>query len=181
MAVARLDHILAGPHGWIDLTIKASPKMAGYDPKKGCSVAVTSNGELMFAGGADLARFVDNPIPFGFRYAVPSGKSEAEVTIDGCVPKALSFALPLDLPENHLAHLVFDGSALVVASTEPFEPTSLEWVRGEIIKLHANNESAGDAVAGLTTIAKASLGLNLALLLIVAASAVIALRRSNKG
>jgi hypothetical protein len=62
----------------------------------------------------------------------------------------------------------YDGkkSCLTLESSTPYEPTSLEWVRGEILKLHANNDTSGAAVSRLTAIAIASLALNLLALVV---------------
>lgn len=81
MSDARRDHVLAGNHGWIDLT--------------------------------------------GYRVAVPTGKLQTELTIDGCVPLPVVVTLPLDLAKDHLARLVFDGSSLTLHSSV-LEPASVE-------------------------------------------------------
>jgi hypothetical protein len=166
MSDARRAHILAGSHGWIDLTLKAAPKAVGFDAGKRCVVSFASNGERQLAEVADLARAEGGDQPYGYRFVVPSGALKTELTLDGCVPLPVVVTLPLALAKDHLARLVFDGSSLVLHSSAPYEPTSLEWVRGEIVKLHANNDASGAAVSRLTTIAIASLALNgLALLL----------------
>ena len=162
MSDARRDHVLAGDHGWIDLTLKALPKSAAYDPKKSCHIAFSSGGEHHFSGLADLAQ---TAIPFGYRTVAPAGKAEAELTLGGCLPQPLVVKLPLDLAKDHLARLVFDGSALVLQDSTPYEPTSLDWVRGEILKLQSSGQASGEAMSRLTTIAIASLGLNLLALL----------------
>lgn len=165
MSDARRDHVLAGSHGWIDVTLNAAPKAVGFDADTNCVVSFTSNGERMIMESADLEA-AEGQAPFGFRFVVPSGKLKTELTIDACVPLPVVVTLPLDLAKDHLARLAFDGSSLVLHSSAPYEPTSLEWVRGEILKLHANNDTSGSAVAKLTTIAIASLALNLLALLV---------------
>ena len=165
MSDARRDHVLAGDHGWIDLTLKAAPASAAYDPKKGCLVAFSSGGEHLFSESADLARVAGTQNPFGYRIVAPAGKAEAQLTVDACLPQPLVLKLPLDLAKDHLVRLEFDGSALVLLDSAPYEPTSLEWVRGEILKLQSTDQASGEAIARLTTIALASLGLNLLALL----------------
>lgn len=165
MSDARRDHVLAGDHGWVDLTLKAAPGAPAFDPKKQCQVAFWADGEQILLETADLAKAAQNPNPVGYRFVVPSGKLQAELRLDGCVTKELTLSLPLELAKDHLAQLAFDGSKLVLEGTAPYEPTSLDWVRGEILKLHSNNETSGAAIAKLTTLAFASLALNLLALL----------------
>lgn len=166
MSDARRDHVLAGNHGWIDLTLKAAPKAVGFDAGKSCMVSFASNGERQLAEVADLARAEGGDQPLGYRFVVPSGTLKTELTVDGCVPLPVVVTLPLALAKDQLAHLVFDGSSLALLSSAPYEPTSLEWVRGEILKLHANDEESGAAVSRLTTIAIASLAFNVFALLL---------------
>ncbi|MES2018135.1 MAG: hypothetical protein V4484_16730 [Pseudomonadota bacterium] len=165
MSDARRDHVLAGDHGWIDLTLKAAPSAPDFDPKKICSVSFWSGDESLLGEGADLSRAAQNANPIGYRFAVPSGKLQAEVRLEGCVTKPLVLPLPLDLAKDHLARLVFDGGKVLLESTAPYEPTSLDWVRGEILKLHSSNEASVAAVSRLTTLTIASLTLNLLALL----------------
>jgi hypothetical protein len=61
--------------------------------------------------------------------------------------------------QRWLPCLAFDGSSLVLENSAPCEPTSLEWGRGEILKLHADNGKSDAAVSKLTTIAIVSLAL----------------------
>lgn len=165
MSDARRDHVLAGNHGWIDLTLKAPPKAVGFDPKTNCVVTFASNGERQLMDSADLNGAQDRA-PFGYRFVAPSGKLKTELTLDACVPLPVVLTLPVDLPKDHLARLEFDGSSLVLHSSEPYEPTSLEWVRGEMLKLRANNDKRDAAMSRLMTIAIASLGLNLLAMLV---------------
>ena len=165
MSDARRDHVLAGNHGWIDLTLTAAPKAVGFDAGKSCGLSFASNGERQLSEVADLGRAESGAQPFGYRFVVPSGALKTELTLEGCVPLPVVVTLPLSLAKDHLVRLVFDGSSLALLSSAPYEPTSLEWVRGEILKLHANNDMSGAAVARLTTIAIASLALNLLALL----------------
>lgn len=173
MSDARRDHVLAGNHGWIDLTLKAAPKAVDFDAKTRCLVAFASNGEQQLAEHALMAGEAGQA-PLGYRFVVPAGKLKTELTIDACVPVPVVLTLPLDLPKDHLARLVFDGSSLVLDGASPYEPASLEWVRGELLKLHANHGSTDAAVSKLTTIAIVSLALNVLAMLVFFAT-----RRKN--
>jgi hypothetical protein len=165
MSDARRDHVLAGDHGWIDLTLKAAPASPAYDPKKSCVVSLSSGGEHLFSETADLARAAASQNPVGYRIVVPAGKAAVELTLQDCLPKPLVVTLPLELAKDHLARLAFDGSALMLQEMTPYEPTSLEWVRSEILKLQSSGQAAGEGMARLSTIAMASLALNLLTLL----------------
>lgn len=174
MSEARRNHVLAGDHGWIDLTLKSAPKSAAYDPKKNCTVWFNSNGETQYSESADLEHAANSENPFGYRIVAPIGKTQAELTLSNCIAKPLVVKLPFDLAKDHLVRLAFDGTALVLESSTPYEPTSLEWVRAEMLKLQSNNASSDEAVARLTKLAFASLGLNLLALLVF----IISRRRS---
>lgn len=166
MSDARRNHVLAGDHGWIDLTLKAAPASATSDLKKSCHVSFSFGGEYQFSEMADLASAAASHNPPGYRIVAPAGKAEAELTVETCLPKPLVVTLELELAKDHLARLAFDGSALVLLESTPYEPTSLEWVRGELLKLQSGGQASGEAVAKLTTIAMASLALNLLALLV---------------
>lgn len=157
---ARRDHLLAGEHGWIDLSVTAAPKGAAVDPKKYCHLAFAFNGEDQLHEMADLAGAARNGSSFGYRFVAPAARQSAELTVSGCVPDPVRLTLPLDLSKDHLALLEYDGSKLVLKGSAPYQPASLEWVRGEILKLHSNNDASGAAVSRLTTLTIASLALN---------------------
>jgi len=161
---ARRAHVLAGDHGWIDVTFNAPPKAAQYKADATCVVTYSLNGEVQFNDGVRLAGAASEAKPPGFRFAAPAGKGASELTISHCIPKPMTVALALDLPKDHLLRLSFDGTALVVADSAPYAPTTLEWVRAEVVKLRANNSTASTAIGTLTTVAYASLGLNLVVL-----------------
>jgi hypothetical protein len=165
MSDARRDHVLAGDHGWIDLTLTAAPKTALYDPKKSCLVSFSSGGEHQFSESADLAQAAGSPNPPGYRVVVPAGKAQGELRLDACLPQPLVVTLPLDVAKDHLVRVVFDGAGLVLQGSTPYEPTTLEWVRGEMLTLRAANDTSTAAVSLLTTLAVASLALNVVALL----------------
>lgn len=165
MSDARRDHVLAGNHGWIDLTLTAPPRAVEFDASKRCLVSFSANGERQLMENVHLAG-APGQAPFGYRFVVPSGKLKTELSIDGCVPLPVVVTLPLDMPKDHLARLAFDGSSLVLQGATPFEPTSLEWVRGEMLKLHASGGATDVAVAKLTSIAMLSLALNVLALIV---------------
>ena len=165
MSDARRDHVLAGDHGWIDLTLTAAPKAAAYDPKKSCLVSFSSGGEHLFSESAELAQAAGSPNPPGYRVVVPAGKAQVELRFDACLPQPLVVTLPLDMAKDHLMRVAFDGAGLVLQDATPYDPTTLEWVRREVLTLRAANETHTEAVALLTKLAEASLALNVLVLL----------------
>ncbi|MBJ7310381.1 hypothetical protein ACFOLJ_06580 [Rugamonas sp. CCM 8940] len=157
---ARRDHLLAGEHGWIDLTLSAPDAAAGFDPATPCLLTFSLDKEGLLGESATLAPAAAGTAPLGYRLVAPAGKHLAELNIAGCVKEAYSAKLALSLENKHLANLVFDGKTLQLRDSLPYEPTSLEWVRGEVLKLQAHDATSADALATLTKLAIASLLLN---------------------
>ncbi len=170
-SIARREHILAADHGWIDLTVKAPlapPAPSDGKDRSGCYIQYLFNGEQALAAAGDLAMAQANNNAIGYRFPAPAGELQTELTISTCVKEPVTVKLTLPLKKDHLAHVEFDGAKLVVQDMAPHEPTSLEWVRKQIVQLQAENGESSGAVTKLTNIALASLGLNfLALLLIM--------------
>ncbi|MFL6658044.1 MAG: hypothetical protein ACJ8GW_08245 [Massilia sp.] len=164
---ARRDHMLAGPHGWIDLSFKSAPRVEAYQRDKQCLIELKLNQQEQLTDTLALAEAGRQAAPPGFRFVAPAGKAEAALTLSGCVPQPQVLRLPLDVGKDQLLHLVYDGSALALESSVPFEPTTLEWLHEEVLKLHASNNASTDAVGKLTQIAFASLALNVLALLIL--------------
>lgn len=160
MSDARRDHLLAGDHGWIDLTVHAPAQAPGFDPQKACRISLLLNGEAMLGESADLAQAEASHIPLGYRFVAPAGKLQAELNFSACVKDTYTVKYPLVLEKDQLANMLFDGKAVSLQSTSAYEPTSLEWVRAEMLKLQADNAASGSALSMLTKIAIASLVLN---------------------
>ena len=157
MPDSRRDYLLAHEHGWIDLVVKAPASAPGYKPGEACTVGLMINGDMLLFENASLA---DAGMPVGFRFVAPAGKLDAALHLHGCVKDELVLKLPLQLTKDHLVELAFDGAALTAGKATPFEPTSLEWVRTEMLRMQANAQ-AGDAATGkLTMLATASVALN---------------------
>ena len=164
---ARRDHILAADHGWIDLTLKAPVGAAAGADLKRCDISFGFHGESLLDASADLAQAEANKILVGYRFPAPAGMLHTELTIAHCVKNEVVVKLPLDLKKDHLAELEFDGTTVLVKSSAPYEPTSLEWVRTQILEMQAENGASSTAVSTLTKIALASLGLNFLMLLLM--------------
>lgn len=160
MPDSRRDYLLAHDHGWIDLVVKAPAGAPGFKPGEACSVGLMINGDMLLFENANLAGAGSAGMPVGFRFVAPAGKLDAALHLHGCVKDELVLKLPLQLTKDHLVELAFDGVALTAGKAIPFEPTSLEWVRTEMLRMQANTR-AGDAATGkLTTLATASVVLN---------------------
>jgi hypothetical protein len=164
---ARRDHILAVDHGWVDLVLKAPAQADGIKPGANCLISLSLNGEPMLNESANLAQAEASQNLVGYRLVAPAGKLEAELIISMCVKNPLVAKLALPLEKDHLASLQFDGKALVDQGSSEYAPTSLEWVRGEILKLQAGGLSSSEALATLIKLGIVSLGLNVATLLYV--------------
>jgi hypothetical protein len=176
LSAARRDHILAGPHGWIDVTLHAPPpaalahvKSAASAPARipDCIMAFEVNGEPQFdeVGDPIQADAANNAL--GYRFVAPAGVLRSRLTISACVRTPIDVALPVTLEKDHLALLEFDGQKLALASTQPYAPTSLDGLHGEMATLQQRADASDGALSSLTKLAIASVLLN-AVVLVVA-------------
>ncbi len=164
---ARRDHILAGDHGWLDITVKAPGHAPGFNAKSSCLVQFSVNGEAFVSETANLAQAEADQNPIGYRVVVPSGKLDTELTINGCARNSYTSRLELPLEKNQLANVLFDGKALVLENSSPYEPASLEWMRAEMLKLQAHETAADETLGALIKVTIAIFVLNLVGLLYV--------------
>jgi hypothetical protein len=166
MSDARRNHIFSGDHGWIDLTLKAPIKQPS-DPtaEKSCSISLSLNGEPVLNESANLTQAEESQNLMGYRFVAPSGKLQAELVLSMCIkePSTVKFEIPVE--KDHLVKVVFDGKSLALQGSSAYEPTSLEWVQAEILKLDAGNNASAEAVSVLTKLVMASLALNFIALL----------------
>jgi hypothetical protein len=169
---ARRDHLLAGPHGWIDITLHAPQAPLAKDART-CNVRFSVNGETLLGESADLAQADAAHNPIGYRFVAPAGSLNAQLVLDSCLDKPVTLALPVTLPPDQLALLEFDGKALTVKGTQAYEPTSLDWVRGEMLKLRDGATATDGTLSTLTRLAIASVVLNVIVIL-------VALRRRRR-
>ena len=186
-SLARRDHILAGPHGWIDVTLHApTPASAPVAAAKAASAAGLStnctmrlrvDGEPLLQEFGDLAQADAAKSPLGYRVVVAAGALNTELTIAGCVSRPLVLALPLTLEKDHLALLEFDGQHLALRSAEPYAPATLDAVHDDVAKLHERGEATDAALSTLTRLALANV---LLVLVVIAVVLVVAIRRRSR-
>ncbi len=168
---ARLDHILAGPHGWIDITLhtprlivaEGAASAAGL-PR--CGVQFETNGETRLNERADLVQADAAGTPIGYRFAVPAGTLKTELTLSGCTDE-LDVSLPVKLDKDQLALIEYDGSKLVLKATQPYAPASLDGLHGEIATLQQRANGSDATLSTLTKLAIASLLLNAVVIVLV--------------
>ena len=187
VSAARRDHVLAGPHGWIDITLHApAPASAPVATTKAASGAATSttcamqlrvDGEPLFLEFGDLAQADAAKNPLGYRVVAAAGTRNTELTIAGCVSRPRVLSLSLTLEKDHLALLEFDGQALALKSAEPYAPATLDAVHADVAGLHERGEATDSALAMLTKLALASVLLNVGVILVVAR---VAIRRRSR-
>ena len=174
---ARVDHILAGPHGWVDLTLHAPAPdgvASAADGAPPCSVAFHVNGESMLSEmGVTLVQADAAKSPIGYRFVVPAGSLATDVTVSNCVKTEVHAALPVTLDKDHLALLAFDGKTLALTSNEPYQPATLDAVRGDVAALHDHGAATDGTLSTLTKLVIAGLVLNAIVL-------AVALRRRNR-
>lgn len=166
---ARREHLLAGPHGWIDVTLHAPRGVAAAEGagrpsgQAPCEISFLVNGEALLDETGDLAQADAANNPLGYRFMVPAGRLNSELTISRCV-RELRLPLPLTMAKDHLALLEFDGQHLAVSATEPYAPSTLDAVHGEIARLQARAEAGDGALATLKNLTIACVALNAAVL-----------------
>ena len=183
---ARRDHMVAGPHGWIDITlhspVAASTAVAGKPaasagkPSGDCGMVFAVNGETMLAESGDLARADAAKNPLGYRFVVPAGPLDTQLQITGCVRNGLEQSLSVTMEKDHLVLLEFDGRQLALKSNEPYTPMSLDTLHDEVATLQKGAESTDGALFRLTRLARLSLLLNV---ILVVAAIVFAIRRKR--
>ena len=170
---ARIDHILAGPHGWIDIVLH-TPKLivaegaASAVGLPSCSVQFETNGETRLSEGADLVQADAAGTPIGYRFAVPAGALKTELHLSGCTDE-LDVSLPVKLDKDQLALIEYDGSKLVLKATQPYVPTSLDGLHGEIATLQQRADGSDTTLSTLTKLAIASVLLNAVVIALVLA------------
>jgi hypothetical protein len=175
MSDARRDHILAGDHGWIDITVRAPVQAAGYDAQKACMLAFSVNGETLIEEHAQLSRADENKMPIGYRIAAPAGALQTELAFSHCIKDGSTIKFPLKLEKDQLATVLFDGKELKLKSSDPYEPATLDWVRGELNKMRISGHGSDKTLEMLTMLALGSIGLNIMTMLFI-----LFLRRGRK-
>jgi len=167
---ARRDHLLAGPHGWIDVTVHAPQGTAaaagGASSPNGqapCEMTFLVNGEVLLDETGDLAQADAAKNPLGYRFLVPAGNLNSELTISRCV-KDLHLPLAVAMDKDHLVQMAFDGQHLAVTATGPYAPSTLDAVHGDVATLQARAEASDGTLATLTKLAIACVALNVVVL-----------------
>ncbi len=169
----RRDHILAGPHGWIDLTVHApaaasapaSASAAASGVPVICAVDFSVDGETMTAGAYDLAHADAAGNPIGFRFPVPAGALKTQLVFNVCVGReSLKARLDVAQQKDQLTTLEFDGKTLALKAMQPYSPATLDTVHGDVGKLHDHGEATDGTLANLTRLVFASVILNLVVL-----------------
>ncbi len=170
---ARIDHILAGPHGWIDITLHtpkliAAESAASAAGSPACHLRLKANGETRLSETADLVQADAAGAPMGYRFVVPAGTLNTELTIEACIDE-LDVSLPVKLEKDQLALVEYDGHKLVLKSTQPYSPASLDGLHGEIATLQQRADGSDSSLSTLTKLAIASVLLNVVVITLVLA------------
>lgn len=186
---SRREHILAGPHGWIDITLHAPTPAAstasapagaewvvplegrkasaGSQPRKvsaTCDLQFLVDGEQMVGESVDLRQPDAAGNAMGWRFPVPAGALKTEVDIDSCGPAGVQATLDVAQVKDQLSLLEFDGKALTLKSTRAYAPATLDTVHGDVGQLHERGEATDGTLATLTRLVIASVVLNLVVL-----------------
>jgi len=168
LSESRKNHLLAGDHGWVDLVVGAAP--AGPPVKntdRACLLTVKANGETLLEEGADYRTAAAAGTPIGYRFPVPSGTLDLELTLARCVGDALVFQQKLEVGKDRLVELALDGKAVTPGASSPYVPASLDTVRARVDAVDAATAQATARVAALERLVQAGLLVNIGAVLVL--------------
>ena len=160
MSEARMSHLLAAEHGWIDLVVKAPPPSNGAVPGRECAISFTSNGELLLREGADYSAAAQAGAPVGYRFPVSVGALKVELAFSGCLRDEARLRQDVTIRKDQLVELMAEGSALKLGASSPYVPASLDDVRGKIGSLQDGVRASDARASSLKTLVHAGLALN---------------------
>lgn len=167
MSDARMSHLMAGDHGWIDLTVKALSQPKDKFTANECTVMLVVNGESVLRESANFAVADAKGNSIGYRFPAPSGQLDVEFTYLSCVKEPFSIKQSLSLAKDHLAKVVFDGSNLVVSDSSAYKPTSLEAVGAEMKTMRDGVSETEKKLSNNRELILLCLGLNFLILVLL--------------
>ncbi len=137
----RRDYILSHPHGWVELSVNdyQIPKTPQKEEKKTilkkpyyCPVTIKINDEPYFR---DYVYPFGEEEPYGvesgFRFPAPVGIISLRITYSDCdviegKEGAIVRDIEIDVIENMVIKIHFDGNSLVIEETSPNKKITLE-------------------------------------------------------
>lgn len=137
----RRDYILSHPHGWVELSVNdyQIPNTPQKEDKKTilkkpyhCPVTIKLNDEPYFR---DYVYPFGEEEPYevesGFRFPAPVGIISLRITYSGCdviegKRGTIERDIEIDVIENMVIKLNFDGNSLVLEETSPNKKVTLE-------------------------------------------------------
>jgi hypothetical protein len=162
-----MNHLMAGDHGWIDLTVK-SPQPSKETPRtKDCSVTFSVNGETLLREDANFIAADSNGSPVGYRFPAPSGKLDVELIYSLCVKEPFVIKQALNLPKDHLAMVTFDDRSLTIDSTSEYNPTSLDSVRSQLEGMRNDAADTDHRLSNTNSLVLICLALNVVALVLL--------------
>jgi len=169
MSDARMNHLMAADHGWIDLTLKslAPSKVKANANANDCTVAFSVNGETLLRESANFAAAQSKGNPIGYRFPAPSGDLDIELNYSICVKDPVVVKQTLNLPKDHLMNIVFDGSKLSVERVNEYIPPSLEWVRAELESMRGDASDTEHRISYLSKLVLCCIGFNLVVVVLL--------------
>lgn len=132
MSDARMNHLMAGDHGWIDLTMKVPAPSKEQPVTHDCAVTFSVNGETLLRESANFIAAHSKGSPIGYRFPAPSGQLDVELIYSLCSKEPLVIRQPLTLMKDHLAKVTFDDASLAIDGAGEYKPASLEWVGSQL-------------------------------------------------
>lgn len=127
MSDARMNHLLAVDHGWLDLTVKTQAGWAS--PMENCSLVLVANGEQVLRESGDFVSATAQGTPLGYRFPAPAGKLDLQLEL-GCDKHYGKLRQSLNLAKDEMQVLTVEDGALQVGEHLAYLPASLNEIRG---------------------------------------------------
>jgi hypothetical protein len=150
----RRDYILSHPHGWIELsfndyqipnTPRKEEKEAIYKRPYQCGVTIKINEEPYFR---DYVYPFGEEEPYsvksGFRFPAPVGNISFKIIYSGCdviegEEGTLEQAIEIDVMENMVQKLKFDGNSIIIEEITPNKTITLEDIYKAVTSKNSKN------------------------------------------
>ncbi|MES2296270.1 MAG: hypothetical protein V4582_04470 [Pseudomonadota bacterium] len=161
---ARISHLMARDHGWIDLTVKTPQPSTTPSGAHDCGVSVAVNGETLLRESANFIDADRKGSPVGYRFPAPAGKLDVELIYSLCLAQPFVIKQSLNLPKDHLAKLTFDGRSLAFDGDSPYNPSSLESLHAQLEDMRRGAADADHRMSTMSALVLLCLALNVLVL-----------------
>jgi hypothetical protein len=173
MSDARMSHLLAADHGWLDLTV-VSTVPAGAKPtavQGGCALSLTVNGEQVLRESGDYVAAAAQGNSLGYRFPVPAGKLKLMLDLAGCgTPKSRTLHQSFTVSKDQLQSLTLQDGVLRAGEHSEYQPASLDELRAQLKSVDAELAQTRQGLTAVSNLVWVCLALNALLVLLLLAS-----------